>query len=698
MRRSLPSKPRDLIAWPAIALTVFCVLILPWFDPLDRLDVDIVHATRTMVPFENAPLNPVVAVVAIDEKTYRTPPFVGLPKTLWTPQIAAVQNKVLGAGAKTFAWDIILPTSAAKYVADKRFDMPLLKSLAKWGRKNSKIVLGEFNVGGDVIRPNRALLLAAGGTKNLRSLALNPDKDGVVRTLPGFVEVTAVDGKTQKVAAIAGELASRAMGREMPPPPEDAVLKFPSDPAQIPVHSFADLVACGDDDYLTAHFKDKVVLFGAVLEIEDRKLATNRFVAPADFTGAPDGCTGSPPEVGRASRSLYPGVIIHAAAVDNLVRGAYAIPLSPPSRALVVLAFALLATLLAMRLGTWTSAGIVVLISVCWTVLVTAVFEGGTLLPLIDGLLALVLGWSGGFAYRFWVVDRERATVRASFSRYLDQNLIDDIVESGAVPDLGGERRTMTVFFSDIAAFSSLSESMSPSELVAFLNVYFEVISREIKRHDGIIERFVGDAVVALFGAPIPNDDHALNGVRCALAINTALEASQERFGLPDGKRVATRIGVNTGDMVVGNVGAENRFTYTVMGDCVNLAARLESGGKQFGTEILVGEDTRSACGDLIEFRNVDKVRVVGRDKPVELYQPLGIVDDVSDRSLHIKARYEEALANIRAVEFPAARTILETLAAEGDMVSTKTLERLAVLEADPPGPDWDGVINLGSK
>ncbi len=697
MRGLFPKKWRDWLAWPAIALLLSGFLQIPALNGLDRLDLDLLHALRAALPVRAAASN-AVAVVAIDEATYRAPGFAGLPKVMWTPQIATVQDNILNAGATAFGWDIILPTSASTYVADKRFDLPLMKSLSQWGRGERKVLLGDVSVGADVIAPYRAFVLAVGGAANLRSLNLPLDGDGVARDLPGFVDVRGADGRLLRVPGMAGELAGRALGHVIALPPADAALNFPVDPAAIPVYSFADLAACADADYLVRNFKDKVVLFGAVLDIEDRKLAANRFAAPADFAGAPVGCDGKTPPVGRADRSLYPGVLIHAVGVDNLIRGTYLLPSAPATGVVLTLTLALLTTLLAIRFGTWGSAAATFGFALAWIALTSLAFRAGTWLPLIDGWLALGLGWSGGFLYRFWTMDRERAMVRASFSRYLDQNLIEDIIDRGAVPDLGGERHEMTVFFSDIADFSSLSEHMSPSQLVGFLNIYFEIISQEIKHHGGIIERFMGDAVVALFGAPIADPNHAPNAVACALAINVELEASQERFGLPGGKRVATRFGINSGDMVVGNVGAENRFIYTVIGDAVNLAARLESGGKQFGTSILVGETTRDLCGEAIIFRNVDKVRVVGRDNPVELFEPLGMSEQTPPTLHDLKNTYEAALAHIRAQAFAPARTALEDLAAGGDAVSAKMLERLLLIETDPPGPDWDGVINLTRK
>ncbi len=203
-----------------------------------------------------------------------------------------------------------------------------------------------------------------------------------------------------------------------------------------------------------------------------------------------------------------------------------------------------------------------------------------------------------------------------------------------------------------------------------------------------------------MFGAPVSDPDHAAKAVRTALAIDRALAEAAEAGTVttPDGGPVETRIGLNTGTMTVGNVGAERRYAYTVMGDAVNLAARLESGAKQFGVRLLAGEDTVAAAGAGFLWREIDRVRVVGRDAPVTLYEPLGEADAVSDAVRTRKDRYEAALARLRAGEVDAAVAAFEALAADGDPAAAKTAERARTLRAHILAGDWDGVTALTSK
>lgn len=672
---------------------------IPVFSPLDRLDVDLLHLLRSLTSTPTTKRASDVVIVAIDEKTYRTPPFQGLPKVMWTPQIATVQDNILNAGARIFAWDLILPTSAARYVANKRFDTPLLRSLAKGGRKEGRILLGNVSIGDQIVGPHRAFILSVGGPKNIRSLNLPVDADGVVRSLTPHLTTKDATGKLHQIPNFAAEIALRSGQYSLPDREQGTVLNFTPPDGGIRIYSFADLANCNDADYLTHQFKDKIVLFGAVLDIEDRKLAANRFTTASKTESASHiQCDGTSYTVSATDHTLIPGVFIHATAVDNLIKGTYLTPTNTATKLVVSLMMALIAAALAISYKSRSSLIAILVFAGLWTAIATLAFHNNQWIFLTQAWAVMALSWTGGFGYRFWTVERERSTIRASLARYLDKDVLDTIIEKDEVPTLGGERREMTAFFSDIAGFSALSEKMTPQELVQFLNIYFEIIGKEIKTHGGIIERFVGDAVIALFGAPLSDEDHALNSVRCALAIDNAFAVKQDQLGLPPGMEALTRIGLNSGDMVIGNVGAEQRFAYTAMGDNVNLAARLESGGKQFGTTILVGEATKNLCGDNIVFRHVDKIRVVGRANPVDIYEPLGLADNISDQALDLKKRYEAALKMIQIQEFSTARARLEELAKGGDLVSTKTLGRLAALEASPPGDDWDGVTNLTEK
>ena len=191
------------------------------------------------------------------------------------------------------------------------------------------------------------------------------------------------------------------------------------------------------------------------------------------------------------------------------------------------------------------------------------------------------------------IADKDKRTLHKSFGLYLPPALVDRLADSNTMPALGGETQELTVFFPDIEGFTALSEGLSPQQLVAFLNAYFTVMSDAIEDHGGIIDKYIGDAVVGIFGAPLADPDHARHAVEAALDCQNRLAEVQKTFDFPDATPVHTRIGINSGEMVVGNIGSRRRFNYTVIGDAVNLASRLEGANKHYGTR---GSYQRKDC------------------------------------------------------------------------------------------------------
>lgn len=722
-RGDSPPAPRKravsvIVAGIVIALAIPLAVMLFGRERLSGVDVDLLHLMRHAAGLERAdPAASPVAVIAIDEATYQDPRLAGTPKVMWTPQMAAIQDAVLDAGATVFGWDIILPTSAATYVADRRFDRPLLVSLARHGRNAGRVVMGEVSFAGRLLQPHKGFYTAVGRAGNIRSLNTTPDGDGLIRSMPLFVEQASGDDGTRLVPSMALELAARHLGEDIPPPDGDTyalsgnaipvqdgrrmLLNFSGQPGAIPSYSFADLLHCierGETGYFEEHFAGKVVLFGLVSDLEDRKVTSLNLIGQTDMAGAPAPCSPGYSHTTAAPRSTTPGVYLHATAVQNLIT-ATPLRLPPPWLSyLSVIAFAGLATVIALRYRPPLSFPAVIALILVWAAISTIVFRDGLVLPVSEGALAAFLCLVSAVAFRFFTTDKERALIHETFKHYLDPKVIDDMIERGETPQLGGESRELTVFFSDIASFSTISEAMGPDELVAFLNSYFVIIGEEIERHGGVIERFVGDAVLALFGAPRPDSDHAQHCVACCLAIQRRLGESQHLFNVPDGMSVITRIGINSGVMTVGNVGAERRFGYTVIGDAVNLSARLESGNKQFGTTLIVGDRTYELCAEAFEWRVVDVAQVVGRSAPVVLREPLGPKGTVSPERLRQRDRYEEGLTARRQRDFDKAVQVFEELAAEGDEAARVAAERSRKLANDPPGEEWDGVVVLSEK
>jgi adenylate cyclase len=296
-------------------------------------------------------------------------------------------------------------------------------------------------------------------------------------------------------------------------------------------------------------------------------------------------------------------------------------------------------------------------------------------LPLIEPLLAGVVSLGATTGFRFLVADKDRRFLHKTFGLYLAPSVIEKMVTANKPPALGGEIRNVTVFFSDLAGFSSISEVLTPPDLVKFMNQYFSAMTDIIQEHGGLVEKYIGDAIFAVFGAPYDDPDHAGNAVSAALRCRGRLHrlniepAEWQRFTLRQ------RIGLNTGDALVGNVGSRQRFNYTATGDTVNIASRLEGANKYFGTEIMAAKSTFERAAENFAWRELDTVRVQGRDEPVSIYEPLARHGEETPEQKVVTAAYAHALACWRRRDFVRCAEALAPVAA-ADAPSAILLQR----------------------
>jgi len=300
---------------------------------------------------------------------------------------------------------------------------------------------------------------------------------------------------------------------------------------------------------------------------------------------------------------------------------------------------------------------------------------------------------------------RAKARIRETFGRYVDPRIIEDLIEN---PDrLGaiGERREMTIFFSDMRGFTDLSEGMTPVGMVKVVNRYLALMSEPVQRNNGIIDKYIGDGVMAFWGPPFCQaEEHAVLACLAGIEELSALEAFRAelpeltgfRRGMPE---IDIRIGVATGEVVVGNIGSTLSMNYTVMGDAVNLASRLESAGKAYGTRFLVSDRTAALAGAVIAFREIDWLRVEGKKEPVQIFEVLGRKDETSETLRQMCDRFAEGLAAYRGRSWAEARRAFEAalILVPQDGPSQIFLQRIARLEETPPG-DWDGTWALQEK
>ncbi len=350
-----------------------------------------------------------------------------------------------------------------------------------------------------------------------------------------------------------------------------------------------------------------------------------------------------------------------------------------------------------MRLVAWRAGVAILMGGVIWLVISTALFRSGLVLPLFDPLIAGAFTFAILLGYRFAVSDKDKRRLRHAFAFYLAPALVDRMVEKGEAPELGGESRELTVLFSDIEGFTAISEKLSAERLVAGLNIYLSEMTDIIEWHGGFVDKYFGDAIVAVFGAPLEDAEHARHAAAAALACRARLAEMPGVFAGCEELTLRARIGLNTGDMLVGNIGSRRRFNYTVMGDAVNLAARLEGANKAFGSAILVSESTARACGDAIAMRELDFIRVIGREAPLSVYEPICLSDQLDTGAKEALEAFAQALTHYRKRDFEAAALVLEAMAPD-DVVAARFAARARAMMAAPPPPDWQGINELSQK
>jgi len=559
-------------------------------------------------------------------------------------------------------------------------------------------VLGRVQHQVKPIEPYPAQRIAVGQERNIRLLNALEDEDGVIRRHPLHFLWRSGKGGILPQPSMAAELAARKLGAA-PAADESILLNFDTAAGAVPAYSLADLQACAasnDAGFFARHFKDKVVLIGVTLDVEDRKLTSMRWATQPDAAAAPR-CVLQPMKDllrGDLRRDSIPGVFIHATAVNNLLRGDALHELPPGGSFAALLLAGLAAAFATLRLPPLRAALAVAAVALLWSVAAAALFNVGWVLPLLNGLAAILVGYMLLVAYRFALADRDKRALRQAFALYLPHAVIDRMIEEGRPPALGGEQREVTVLFSDIAGFTKVSERLGPGELVAALNEYFAAMTSIVEGHGGFVDKFVGDAVVAVFGAPVNDGKHAQHAVRAALHMNRVMR-QEKGFRLGQDAPIHIRIGLNTGPVLIGNIGSPRRFNYTAMGDAVNLASRLEGANKMFGTGILVSDSTRDACGDAVLFREIDRVRVLGRDAPVTVYEPLARSGRLNQADPRRAAPFAAALALWRKGDFAAAEQAF--LALHDDPAAAVFARRCAARKAAGAG-SWDGVTDLTEK
>ena len=399
-----------------------------------------------------------------------------------------------------------------------------------------------------------------------------------------------------------------------------------------------------------------------------------------------------------------PGVITHATFLENVLHGR-TLRRTGSVQALEVALLIGLAVGLARafsRVRSAASAPVLLLALGAWAAFaLTALNRYGTLFAMGLPLVQILAMFLVATTHRFFTEEKEKRRARETFSRFLAPAIVEEVLRREGGLKLGGEKRELTVLFSDIRGFTSISERLDPRLLLEVLNEYLAPMTEiVVSEHQGTLDKYIGDAIMAFWGAPEPQPDHPLLACKAALRMLERLEELRSRWraaGLPD---IDVGIGINTGPMSVGFVGSQDRFyNYTVLGDAVNLASRLEGANKEYGTRILMSSSTRERVSSQVLAREVDAVRVKGRRDPVVLHELMGLGPAPPETAAFLAEfewglnawkgqRWEEAMARFRKADRLRG----------GDPCSQVYLARCQAMRLQPPGPEWDGVFEMKSK
>jgi len=712
---------RDAIAAAAIAFACAGIAVSPALDRLHGLSLDILTALRFEM-FGNR-YNPAVSptvVVAIDEESYRAAPFRGTPTMTWTGEIGRVLNAIVEGGAKVVGFDIVIPNSLEQSEIPfgegmlgervRGFDRDFLRALAT-ATAPGKVVLGEQLRGNDPIRPSPGQRIAVRQQQNIRPLNSLTDADDVVRRMPLTFTVN-----DTKVPGMALELAARAQGAtpefgadgsvslagyKIPiAVPNTMTVNFEGGADDIPTYSFADLRGCAlknDKDYFKRAFGGKVVIFGTVLDAEDRRFTSKRFATGLEGARAPRCAGEGKPVMTSFKRTSIAGIYIHATAVNNLIRNDAAVELGKHATFGIAALIALLAAAGALLFAPVGASAAFAVLAVVGLVDAVVGFKYGTVIPVVEPFLAGVAALAVTISYRFMLADKNRRLLQKSFGLYLAPDVINRMLSSNKLPELGGETREVTVFFSDLEGFSKIAEQITPDSLTALMNEYLSAMTDIIESHGGYVDKYIGDSIVAVFGAPADDPNHAANAARAALDCCTKLAELNRDSPVFQQHPLAQRIGINSGPAVVGNLGSRRRFNYSVMGDTVNLASRLEGANKFYGSTIIASEATVALARDGFAWRELDDIRVKGRTQALRIYELLALSSQLTEAQQKSASDYAEGLAHWRAREFAAAVAAFGR-SAETDRAAAMFRDRAHVLVTFPPGADWDPVRSLQEK
>ena len=401
---------------------------------------------------------------------------------------------------------------------------------------------------------------------------------------------------------------------------------------------------------------------------------------------------------------IYPGVEIHANLTSALLNSDTTPFLHRPTwlKAVEVIAVLLMGLLLSLVLPWLSPLGLSLATAASLAATTAAgwnLWESGLVATTATGMLLIATLFVSNMAYGFFIESRSKRQFTELFGQYVPPELVQQMAENPDQYDMSGRRKELTVLFSDVRGFSTISESLSPTDLALYINEYLTSMSRVIREHGGTLDKYIGDAIMAFWGAPVDEPRHALQAVQAAMAMRNELYVVREKFEAKGWPNLNIGIGLSSGDMTVGDMGSKVRKAYTVMGDAVNLGSRLEGLTKTYAAWTLVPEATMLACPEF-EFRQMDRVRVKGKNEPVPIYEPVCFKESVTPEVRREIELWNQAIDHYYTSDWDPALQCLQTIEQEGETHERIDIFRTKILKfkASPPPADWGGITNFETK
>ncbi|HKK25896.1 MAG TPA: adenylate/guanylate cyclase domain-containing protein [Gracilimonas sp.] len=435
-------------------------------------------------------------------------------------------------------------------------------------------------------------------------------------------------------------------------------------------------------------FRDKIVLVGATMPLLK------------DFYATPYANDGN---------NERPGYQIHANAVQTILDSNYLSRFNNWYTLLIMFAFSFILAFVNRYFNAVSGFLLALILAGSFFGITYWAFVSLNTIMMITGpVIALILTQSGMVGYEYYMEQKEKRRIKGMFASYVSPELVDQMITSGEEPKLGGDEVHITAFFSDIVSFSTFSEQLEPGQLVKLINEYLDSMTGIINKQGGTLDKYIGDAIVSFFGAPVEMEDHAHKACKTACLMQLELKKLTKKWeseGWPElVVNMKQRIGINTGLMITGNMGSSKRFNYTMMGDNVNLAARCESGAQFYGVDTMITESAKreaESYQDDLVFRKLDQIVVKGKTQPVNVYELTGLKEHVPEKLLQRNHLFEEALAAYFNRDWEKAISLFKR-ASELELYehnpSNIFIQRCEEMRVDPPQEDWNGVFVMEQK